>query len=177
MEKLFDDTLFVQKERPTKITEQQEEKMYLDLAKECIKHQYSSDDEETIAEDLKELSTNDSGFEKAKDLEDNGNASYEFDGDFIDWLDGMDYKRSDILKENVKLWVKAHNPQPKLEKGTKLKIVESLSYSKDLRKDCVVYVTGINMEQAYYTISDDKEKQGGYVLAFEKVESNCEVSE
>ena len=56
----------------------------------------------------------------------------------------------------------------KLEKGTKLKIVESLSYSKDLRKDCVVYVTGINAEQAYYTISDDKEKQGGYVLAFEK---------
>jgi len=177
MEKLFDDTLFVQKERPTKITDQQEEKMYLDLAKECIKYQYSSDDEETIAEDLKELSINDSGFEKAKDLEDNGNASYEFDGDFIDWLDGIDYKRSDILKENVKLWVKAHNPQPKLEKCTKLKIVESLSYSKDLRKDCVVYVTGINIEQAYYTISDDKEKQGGYVLAFEKVESNCEVSQ
>jgi hypothetical protein len=177
MEKLFDDTLFVQKERPTKITDQQEEKMYLDLAKDCVKQQFSSDDEETIAEDLKELSTNDSGFEKAKDLEDNGNASYKFDGNFIDWLDGIDYKRSDILKENVKLWVKAHNPQPKLEKGTKLKIVESLSYSKDLRKYCVVYVTGINMEQAYYTISDDKEKQGGYVLAFEKVESNCEVSE
>ena len=177
MEKLFDDTLLIQKERPTKITKQQEEKMFIDLAKECIKYQYSSDDEETIAEDLKELSTNDSGFEKAKDLEDNGNASYEIDGDFIDWLDWTDHKRSEILTENVKLWVKAHNPQPKLENGTKLKIVESLSYSKDLRKDCVAYVTGINMEQAYYTISDDKEKQGGYVLAFEKVESNCEVSE
>jgi hypothetical protein len=177
MEKLFDDTLFVQKERPTQVTKQQEEKMFIELAKEVIENQYSDDDEETIAEDLKELSRNDNGFEKAKDLESDGNASYEFDGDFIDWLDGMDYKRSEILTENVKLWVKAHNPQPRLEKGTKLKIVESLSYSKDLRKDCVVYVTGINMEQAYYTISDDKEKQGGYVLAFEKVESNCDVSE
>ena len=177
MEKLFDDTLFVQKERPDKITKQQEEKMFVDLAKECVKNQYSTDDEETIAEDLKELSSNDSGFEKAKYLEDNGNSSYEFDGDFIDWLNGMDYKRSEILTENVKLWVKAHNPQPKLEKGTKLNIVESLSYSKELRKNCVVYITGINMEQAYYTISGDKKKQGGYVLAFEKVESNCDVSE
>jgi hypothetical protein len=177
MEKLFDDALFIQKERPNKITEQQEQKMFLDLAKECIENQYSSDDEETIAEDLKELSVNDNGFEKAKDLQDNGDASYKFDGDFIDWLDGMDYKKIEILRENVKLWVKAHNPQPKLKKGTKLKIVESLSYSKDLIKDCLVYVTGINMEQAYYTISHDKEKQGGYVLDFEKVESKCEISE
>jgi hypothetical protein len=176
MEKLFDDTLFVQKERPTKITEQQEEKMYLDLAKECIKYQYSSDDE-TIAEDLKELSTNDSGFEKAKDLEDNGNASYEFDGDFIDWLDGMDYKRSDILKENVKLWVKAHNPKPKLEKGTKLKITGHLSYQKDLKTDCIVYITGVKLEEANYYIHPNSENNSGYVLAFEKVELNCEVSE
>ena len=166
MEKLFDDTLFVQKERPTQITKQQEEKMFIELAKEVIENQYSDDDEETIAEDLKELSRNDNGFEKAKDLKSNGNASYEFDGDFIDWLDGMDYKRSEILTENVKLWVKAHNPQPKLEKGPKLKIEEALSYLKDLRKDCVVYVIGINMEQAYYTISDDKEKQGRYCSWF-----------
>lgn len=176
MEKLFDDTLLIQKERPTQITKQQEEKMFVDLAKECIKYQYSDDDEETITGDLKKLSINDSGFEKAKDLENDGNASYQFDGDFIDWLDGMDYKRSEILTDNVKLWVKAHNPQPKLQKGTKLKIAESLSFSKDLRKDCIIYVTGINMEQAYYTISQDKEKKGGYVLAFEKVEFNCDVS-
>lgn len=78
MEKLFDDTLFVQKERPTKITKQQEEKMWLDLARECIKNQYSNDDEETISKDLKKLSSHDSGFEKAKDLEDNGRAYYEF---------------------------------------------------------------------------------------------------
>ena len=177
MEKLFDDTLFVQKERPIKITKQQENKMFIDLAKECIKNQYSSDDEETISEDLSNLSINDNGFEKAKALDDNANASYSFDGDFIDWLEGMDFKRDEILTENVKLWVKAHNPQPKLEKGTKLKITGHLSYQKDLRTECIVYITGINMERAYYTISDNKEKQGGYMVAFEKVESNCEVSQ
>ena len=177
MEKLFDDTLLIQKERPTQITAQQEEKMYLDLAKDCIKQQYSSDDEETIAEDLKELSFNDSGFEKAKDLEDNGNASYEFNGDFIDWLDWIDHKRSEILSENVKLWVKAHNPQPKLEKGTKLKITGHLSYQKDLKTDCIVYITGVKLEEANYYIHPNSENNGGYVLAFEKVELNCEVSE
>jgi len=178
MDKLFDDTLFIQKERPTKITKQQEEKMFINLAKEVIKNKYSFDGEETISEDLKGLSLHDNGFEKAKNLESDGNASYTFDGEFIDWLDGMDYSRESILKENVKLWVKSHNPQPKIEKGTKLIINESLNFFlKDLRKDCIVYVTGVNMEQAYYTISADKDNKGGCILAFEKVEFNCEVSE
>jgi hypothetical protein len=175
MEKLFDDTLLIQKERPTQITKQQEEQMFIDLAEEVIKNQYSFDYKKIIIDDLKELSINDSGFEKAKYLEENGMGSYEFDGDFIDWLDSMDYKKNSILTENVKLWVKAHNPQPKLQKGNKLKIIESISYSKYLKKDCIVYVTGLNYEQAYYTISEDKERKGGYVLAFEKVESSCEL--
>lgn len=177
MEKLFDDTLFVQKERPTKITSQQDQQMFLELAKECIENGYSGDDEQTIAEDLKELSMNDSGFEMAKDLDDEGSASYEMIGDFIDWLDGISYKRSSILKENVKLWVKAHKPQPLYEKGVKLKIVESLSYTPSLRKDCLVYVTGMNTEEAYYTISEDENKKGGYVLPYEKVEQNCIIVE
>ena len=29
------------------------------------------------------------------------------------------------------------------------------------------------MEKAYYTISANKEQQGGYVIAFEEVENNC----
>jgi hypothetical protein len=175
MEKLFDDTLFVQKERPTKITDQQEEKMYLDLAKDCIKQQFSSDDEETIAEDLKKLSINDSGFEKAKDLEDNGDASYEFNGDFIDWLDWIDYERSDILSKNVKLWVKAHNPQRKFEKGTKLKIVSNLNREKLVGE--FIYITGFREDEANYLVDKDINRQGGTVISYEKVEANCEISE
>lgn len=174
MEKLFDDTLLVQKERPTRITKQQETELFLKLANEIIDQQYSDDDAETIAEDLAELSMHDSGFEMAKDLE-GANASYEFTGDFIDFLDNISHERGNVLKENVKLWVKAHNPQPKLEKGDQLKISEPLSRTPDLKKDAVVYITGINMEQAYYTISADPDQKGGYVLAFEKVECQCEV--
>ena len=172
MEKLFDDTLFVQKDRPKKITAKQEEQMYLELANECIKYGYSNDDDDIIVNDFKQLRNNDSGFEKAKYLENYGLATYEFNGDFIDFLDSIESKEKNILKENVKLWVKAHNPQPKLEKGMKMLIVDSLNIiTKELRKGSVIYVTGINMEQAYYTISGKKEKKGGYVFAFEEVES------
>lgn len=174
MEKLFDDAPFVQKERPTKITDEQEQKMYLDLATEIIKRNWCKDgDVETIADDLSKLSINDSGFEKAKDLEDDSYVNYEFCGDFIDFLDDMSYHKNKLIDENVKVWVKAHNPQPKLLKGTKLHIDKSLCRSKDLLKDSLVYVTGINMEKAYYTISVNKEQQGGYVVAFEEVENNC----
>lgn len=175
MEKLFDDTLFVQKERPTKITKQQEEKMYLDLSKDCIEQQFSSDDEETIVEDLKELSFCDSGYEKAKDLERNEKASYEIDGDFIDWLDCIDHRRSEILSENVKLWVKAHNPQRKFEKGTKLKIVSTLNREKLAGE--IVYITGFREDEDNYLVDKDQNRQGGTVISYEKVESNCEVSE
>lgn len=174
-QKLFDDTLFVQKERPTKITAQQEEQMYLDLAIECIENQYSSSDQQTIVEDLKKLSINDSGFEKAKELEDDGSGDYKFNGDFIDWLDFMDNIRHQILSENVNLWVKAHNPHPKFQKGIKLKINADISRTKDLRKDCIVYVTGIKLDEANYYIYPNSENNGGYVLPFEKVEENCEV--
>jgi len=173
MEKLFDDTLFIQKERPTQITKQQEEKMWLDLAKECIKNQYSDGDEETIAEDLKELSIHDSGFEKAKDLEQNGNADYEFEGDFIDWLDGIDWKRGAILRENTKLWVKAHNPQPKFQLGQKLIIEKELNREKHVGD--IVYINGVNTEDAYYLVDKDKNRKGGTVIVFEKIEENCSI--
>jgi len=172
MEKLFDDTLFIQKERPTKITSQQEEKMYLYLAEECIEQQFSSYDKKTISEDLKKLSVCDSGYEKAKDLERNGNASYEIDGEFIDWLDWIDHKRSEILSENVKLWVKTHNPQKKFEKGTKLKIITTLNREKLSGE--IIYITGFRENEACYLVDKDKNRQGGTVIPYEKIETNCE---
>lgn len=173
MEKLFDDTLFVQKDRPTKITSQQEERLFIDLAKEIIENRYSDSSEETIIEDLKQLCWNDSGFSRAKDLERSGSGSYEFDGDFIDWLDGMDWKRRDILEENIKLWVKAHNPQPKFVIGDRLNVIEMLNYEK--KRGAVVYVTGINYESAYYLIDENPDRKGGTVIIYEVVEERCVV--
>jgi len=124
---------------------------------------------------LKELSFCDSGYEKAKYLERNGSASYEIDGEFIDWLDWIDHKRSEILSENVKLWVKAHNPQRKFEKGTKLKIISTLNRKKLAGE--FVYITGFREDEANYLVDKDQNRQGGTVISYEKVEYNCEVSE
>ena len=174
MEKLFDDTLFVQKERPTQITKQQEEQMFIDLAKELIKQQYSESDEEDIVDDLKKLRFNDTGFNLAKELEDNGNCEYTFNGDFVDWLDELGYKKGRILSENVKLWVKVRNPKAKFEKGTCLKIVEAIYYK--LKNDMVIYITGLKEEEAVYTVSEDKDRNGGYLVNYEKLESCCVIN-
>ena len=172
MDKLFNDELLVPNVRPTKLTDQQKKKMYRDLAKDIIKNKYSDDDDvKSIAKDLKKLYSNDNGFEKAKHLDDYGNVYYNFDGDFIDWLDGMNHKENEILKNNVRLWVRAHNPIPKFEKGSKLLINKYLN--SKLTKDLIVYITGFKEDEAIYTLSDDKNKEGGYLITYELVESNC----
>jgi len=175
MDKLFDDTLFVSKERPVKITDQQETQMFIDLAKDVIKYGYSDSDEETIAEDLKNLSFCSSGFERAKDLDSNGNASYEIDGEFVDWLDDIEYARSVILAANVQLWVTAHNPQPKFKEGTKLKVITTLNREK--LAGSIIYVTAVRPLVAEYLVDENETRPGGTVMSYERVELNCEVSE
>ena len=172
MEKLFDDSLFIQKLRPTSITEAQEEELYLRLAKEIVKFGYSEDSIEEIVDDLKELCEGSSGFEMAVILDKTG-GNYTFSGDFINFLDSMFMKRSSILRENVVLWVQAHNPKPKFIKGTKLKVNKTLN-SKIVEND-IVYVTGLNHEQAYYTLDENPNRQGGTIIIYEKAEECCEV--
>lgn len=48
------------------------------------------------------------------------NASYDIDTEFIGFLDDFGYHKSQILQKNVEDWLKAHNPQPKFQKGQKL---------------------------------------------------------
>jgi hypothetical protein len=175
MNKLFDDRLLVQKERPNKITKQQEEQMFVDLSKEIIENQYSSDDEETIAEDLADLSIYDNGFEKAKYLDDRGSADYTFEGDFIDWLDNMEYKRRSILTENIKLWVEAHNILPIHKVGTELLITNDISHDKTLRKECIIFINGYNEKEATYKVSNKKEDTRNFIIEYERVESNCVI--
>jgi hypothetical protein len=173
MEKLFDETVGVQKERPTKITIQQEEKLYLDLAQEIIGNQYSSCSIDIITNDLKKLFITDSGFEKAKALQDNGYGTYQFNGDFIDTLDNMYYGIYTALQENVKIWVKAHDIKPKLTKGSKLLIKETLN--REQIKNEIIYVTGIKNETGEYLIDKDPNRNGGSIISYEKIEANCEI--
>lgn len=171
---LFDKMAGVNKNRPTSATEQQKEEIYLNLAEEIIKNNYSSGDKEDIVEDLKKLSLNDSGFEKAKNLDSNGNALYRFDGDFIDFLENIDFEFEKKKRENVKLWFEANSIKPIFEVGQKLKIVSSLNFK--LKKDEVVYVNRIKYDEAVYLIDHNPEKKGGVVIPFEDVESNCIIT-
>jgi len=173
MEKLFDDTLYVSKERPVNITNQQRDELYTKLAIEAIDCNYSNNDVETVKEDLSMLEINQDGFEIAKELEDSGDGDYEFRGDFIDWLDGLSFRYLEILKENVKLWVKAHNPQPKFSKGDKLIVTSTISYG--IKRDLILYVYEIKMDEGVYIMAENKKQQGGYLLTFERVEECCEL--
>lgn len=174
-EQLFPSTEVFQKERPKQPTEKQKEDFYSRMAKEIIKDGFSTSDEEDIIEDLKMLHPfNDNGFEMAKDLDSHrASASYDIDSSFCEWLDWLDIEYRKINEANVKEWVKAHNPQPKFENGTKLLINETICYG--LTKGMEVYITGNNTERAYYTIDANPNKQGGTCIEYEITETKCSI--
>jgi hypothetical protein len=174
-EKLFDDTEFVQENRPKKITEQQELAFYQEKAEECIELNYTSNDVESVIEDLKSLRYGEDGFQKAKQLNHEGICDYEFSGDFIDWLGWLDSDKHDILRENVKLWVEAKKPQRKFEKGDKLTVIEP--FSRLYKKGDIIFITGVRETEAIYTVDALKERQGGYLFEYEEIESHCELFE
>ncbi len=174
MEKLFSDSKVMLNIRPTKITKQQEEDYYIGVAEEIISNQWSDSPIEKIIKDLDEISSSDSGYEIAKKLEGySSKASYSINTAFIEFLDDFDYNKSDILRGNIKDWVKVHNPKPKLKNGQKL-IIETPLF-RNQKKGDIVYVTGKCDKEANYYIHEDKEHNGGYVIAYERVEANCKI--
>lgn len=174
MEKLFEETVGVTDIRPTEITKQQREELFLKLADEVIKYQYCKNgDRETIAYDLGKLTPNDSGFEKAKQLEDDSFLTYTFEGNFIEFLDIIDSQIYLILEENVKLWAKANDIKPKLAKGQKLLVLERLNWEQTADK--IVFINGIRQLTATYVVDTDPNKKVGTIIPFETVESNCKI--
>lgn len=172
MEKLFSDKETYTKERPTKITAEQENKFYKEIAEEIIKYKWSDSDVEDIMEDISKITLRDNGYEIAKSLEGSYNkAEYEFDVEFCEFLENIGWKKDTILRNNVKDWVKANNPQPKFKDGQKLIIDIDLNYHK--KKGAIVYVNGHSEAEAYYLIDENPEKNGGTVIVYEKAEKNC----
>lgn len=173
-EKLFTDSEVYQKERPTKITEQQALDFYKEQAQEILDNNWSKSDIDTIVEDLSEINYDDSGYEIAKSLEDwNRKAYYDFPIDFIEFLDNLGHQKGRILANNIKDWVKAHGIKPKLSKGQKLLIEKDLNYKQ--KKGLVVFVNGFNENEAYYMIDENPDRNGGYCISYEKAESNCSL--
>jgi len=175
MEQLFDDSELIQKERPTKITEKQEVDYYKSVAEEILKNSWSNSDIEDIIHDLSEIGYRHSGYEIAKKLEDyRARGSYDIDTQFIEFLDDFFYHKDEILTENVKLWAKAHNPKPKLKKGQELIMEKRLNIGNE-KIGQTLYVTGIDPTRACYYVHENKDNNGGYIIAYEKVESSCKI--
>lgn len=172
-DKLFADSEVFQKERPTKITDIQEQEFYKEFAQGIIDGKWSSDDLETIIQDVSDLSVHENGYELAKSLESYScKASYDIDSEFVDYLNDFRYRKSEILTRNVRDWVKAHNPQPKFEIGTKLSIEKPLH--QVVHKSGIIYVVGYLKDEAKYIVNIDPAKNGcGSLFTYEKVEDNC----
>jgi len=174
---LFKDSEVVTKQRPDKLSENQKAEIYNRLAQEIIDGGWSKHDISDIIEDLKGLSKNDSGYEKAKELENgfNSKARYGIDTSFIEWLDFFDDEFSDVVRENVKTWVKAHDIKPKFEIGTQLTISRYISIAPELKVGNNIYVNNIRESEAQYGVSPEKDSNLNYIINYETIESGCEV--
>lgn len=173
---LFKDSEMFIKDRPNKLTKKQESDIYKKLAKEIVDNCWSDDDIETIIEDLEKLSMSDSGYEMAKQLEGfSSNASYDIDTSFIEWLDSFSCEFEDVKRKNVQQWVLAHNIKPKLEKGTKLVVVNDFTRSSELKQGSIVYINGFHEKEAKYLVWPELESKRNLVVEYERIEQNCNV--
>jgi hypothetical protein len=169
MKKLFNDDEFFVKERPAKLTKNQEEKIYKEMAQEVIDGGWSRSDIDDVVEDLSELSLSDNGFEMAKDLDDTG--SYNIDTAFCEWLEGIENKIGYLIEKNVKEWVKTRDIKPQFTGRDKLKVLTDFSYK--FKTGETIYITNIYADKALYVIHHNQDYQGGTLIPFEEVEKCC----
>lgn len=169
MNMLFNDNEVFQKERPTGLSEQQKKDFLLLNAHEIIKNKWSDDNPEDIADDLISLipfSAN--GFDLGKQIE-NLNCCYDVDIAFCEFLEDLYYSYSKEIDKNVKTWVKAHNIKPVFRKGDELMLKKNIS---GILANTIVYVTGMYEDTGIYLIHQDKNRNGGYLVAYEKLENS-----
>lgn len=171
--KLFSDAEVFQKERPTKCTDSQLKEFYTKMANELKSEGHSDSPINLIAHDLENLFPFiGNGYEMAKKLEGySAKASYDLGTSLCEFLDRLEIEYNEILEDNVKTWVKAHNPKPMFKKGDKLLVVESIDWVA--KSGEFIYVNGDKESVANYLVHQDKERNGGYVIAYEKIESKC----
>lgn len=172
MSTLFPDSETFTKHRPTRATDEQLKAFYREYAEEIIENGWADDYLEAVVYDVSNLSSFDSGYELAKRLESlSCRGNYHIKTEFIEFLDDFTWRKRGLVEANVKTWVKAHNPKPKFQKGQALKPENSTNRS--LPNNKTVYVTGFSEDRACYLIHEDKDMQGGIVLAYEEVEACC----
>lgn len=174
---LFKDSETFIKERPVQLGKTQENELWNKLANEVIKRGWSDSDIDTIIEDLSYLPKFYTGYEMAKKLEKStSNGDYFIDTSFIEWLDMLYYNFDNVIRENVKLWVNAHNIKPKYKKETKLTITAFISPDPELKIGNEIFINNIYENEAKYCVSKTKNSKKNIVIEYEKIEYSCIVS-
>lgn len=173
MEKLFNDSETFTNVRPVKLTPEQFSDFVKEQAIQIKKDGFSRSDVEDIQEDLRRIDFPDSGYETAKQLEQNGGANYRFDAMFIEHLECLQNDYETAIENNVKAWVKAHNIQPKYKTGSELKSLSRLYFGCNANDP--VFITGYDPKLAVYYLNQDRNGNGGVVLPYEKVDKLTEL--
>jgi len=170
---LFSDSETFTKVRPRGITAEQKTIFFRGIAKEIINDNYSESKEDVIFNDLLNINLSYSGFDIAKSLESDGAGKYKCNSMFVEFLENLQWEVDEIIKQNHKDWVKAHNIKPKYSKGDKL-FVNNTQFKPFVQNE-KVFINGIKEETGHYIVHQDPFKNGGYMIEFEIVELNCSL--
>ena len=166
---LFNDSEVFQRQRPNYLTPEQKRNFLLQKAEEIIHNNWSEDDKEEIANDLAQLIPfSGNGYRLAKEIE-KLHCTYDIDVDFCEFLDSIYHDYLLEIDRNVKDWVKAHNIKPKYDKGTEV-LLKNKIYG--IKPNTVVFITGMYEDKAIYLIHEDKNRNGGYLVAYETLEKS-----
>ena len=161
--------------RPNELPEKEHKEFFSGLADEIIKNKWDSYCcKEDIISDLEDLSMSDSGFEKAKELDDTCNYD-DISVEFIEWLDDIEYRYIKKVETLVKEWVQEKSIEPKLELGDCLVIKENVFYDKKFQVGTEIYVNKIFEDTAKYGVWTEKSSQRNLIVSFEKLEGACEI--
>jgi hypothetical protein len=146
--------------------------MYDSIAKEIIENGWSKhwSSKESIISDLEDISLHESGYEIAKELENSDNAAYNFTTEFIEYLDGVGFKEIEIIDNNVRAWVNAHNITPLFSVGDKFTLNKTIASS--LVKDSTWTVFRIDQDVAQYVLIKEDTPSAKYFAKYEDVERN-----
>lgn len=161
----------IKKQRPLRITKEQRTEILSEISKEIIRWQLSDSSLEQIISDLDKIyDGHSSGFEMARNLEDSFNTIgyYRVNSQLVELLEGLDYLSIDKKRQNIKDWVQAHNIQPKLKKGEKVKLKLAPFFAFNVGDE--VYVNYLKEDTAHYVIDKDPNRKGGVVVDYEKLE-------
>lgn len=133
--------LFGKEPRPT-FNNELKDKLAQEVGKEV--YEWANDIDETLerciedARKILESHSNDNGYEIAREFED---AGYSPDRELVDILEGVGYKRMELLRAAIKAWVISDDIKPELAEGTSVTV-----------RGADGIITGFHLDTAQYKV-------------------------